>query len=567
MAKLFAVLVLLSGIAAHAQALAQNLPTPLGTFFTESFGDTAALPCGYGAPWNTGLYASSGCDAIWGNLTLGSGGSISIVPSPGSKAYPRGPNSLKVVTGTSNTFVASAGFTPQVSTAFDLQFTLYVASTTLPGYDNQALYSLLDSDRSSYPCRVDFHTTSTGSVSVRGVGSGDSSDIPISLNADHTVFLHCVPGGKSYAAVDGGAHQAFTANSASWIYQVIGDSAGTTSNMTYYIGNVLINANVQSAGNGPLLYTNFESGANGAQLTPSILAASTAGGNGGWSCSNGSYQTVSTAAQLGLLNPVTVLGTQFTDTASTRGAAFAYAGTTGGYCAYHWASYAPTASTFEWAQTTLPTNDVTSYVSMDILGNALGSDFVSHMQFSGKLYNEAQANPNGQPDIGSFFAYAPGVKYGIATQFQQYSAGSVPGGVYLVQGSVTGGTFVPAESITQASTGAAATLLIPPTGSKAMEIQAVSGTADSSHAWTGSASGAVFTPTSLPTTFHTVKIYDQNCNLLSTQLKLASANSPSAPNNFELGRGGDSNASGINSFWYSDNLFIDYATGNFVPCH
>ena len=81
-------------------------------------------------------------------------------------------------------------------------------------------------------------------------------------------------------------------------------------------------------------------------------------------------------------------------------------------------------------------------------------------------------------------------------------------------------------------------------------------------------SGAVFTPTSLPTTFHTMKIYDQNCNLLSTQMKIAESDTPSIPETtVEIGRGGDTNKSGINSYWYEDNPFVDFVTGNMIPCH
>jgi len=35
-----------------------------------------------------------------------------------------------------------------------------------------------------------------------------------------------------------------------------------------------------------------------------------------------------------------------------------------------------------------------------------------------------------------------------------------------------------------------------------------------------------------------VKIYDQNCNLLSTQMKIAESNTPSIPDDVKIGRGG-----------------------------
>jgi hypothetical protein len=566
-------LALLCSLCADAQMAAQQPGTPEGTFFTESFGDTGTQPCGYGAPWNLGLYQYKGCNVIWGSTTIGTGGSISIANSPGATSYPRGPHSLKIVTGTGSTYLQTAGFTPPISasTPFDTQFTLYVASTALAAYDEESLYSLVAADGSGSPCSAGFSTSKAGSISLYGGGSTSSAAIPLSLSADHTVFMHCVPGGgsgTSWISLDGGTHETFEANAKQWTYQAVGNYSGDSDNVTYYIGNVMVNAAMQGPGSGPIMYNNLENGTNGVQLTTAILAAATVGGNGTYvQCSNGTYQTISTAAQLSLHQPVTVLGTQYTDSSATRGVAFAYAGSEGATCYYRGYSFSPVLSTFEWVETTLPTTDTTSFVSMDPLGNNAGSDFVSHMQHSGDLYIETEANPNGNPDIGAFFPYTPGVKYGIATQMQEYSAGSGAGGVYLVQGKVTSGTFDVGETLTQATSGATAQLLISPNGNNAVQISMISGTATATNLWTGQTSGAIITPTSLPTTFHTVKIYDQNCNLLSTQMKIAESNTPSIPDDVEIGRGGDSNKSGINSYWYEDNLFVDFASGNMISCH
>jgi hypothetical protein len=566
-------LALLCSLCADAQMAAQLPGTPEGTFFTESFGDTGTQPCGYGAPWNLGLYQYKGCNVIWGSATIGTGGSISIANSPGATSYPRGPHSLKIVTGTGSTYLQTAGFTPPISasTPFDTQFTLYVASTALAAYDDESLYSFVAADGSGSPCSAEFSTSKAGSISVYGGGSTSSAAIPLSLSADHIVFMHCVPGGgsgSSWISLDGGTHETFEANAKQWTYQAVGNYSGDTDNVTYYIGNVMVNAAIDGPGSGPIMYNNFENGTNGAQLTTAILTAATIGGNGTWvQCSNGTYQTISTAAQLSLHQPVTVLGTQYTDSSATRGVAFAYAGSEGATCYYRGHSFSPVLSTFEWVETTLPTTDTSSYVSMDPLGNDAGSDFVSHMQYSGNLYIETEANPNGIPDIGAFFPYTPGVKYGIATQMQEYSAGSGAGGVYLVQGKATIGTFDVGETLTQATSGATAQLLILPNGNNAMQIRMVSGTATATNLWIGQTSGATFTPTSLPTTFHTMKIYDQNCNLLSTQMKIAESNTPSIPDDIDIGRGGDSNKSGINSYWYEDNLFVDFASGNMISCH
>ena len=278
-------LALLCSLCADAQMAAQQPGTPEGTFFTESFGDTGTQPCGYGAPWNLGLYQYKGCNVIWGSTTIGTGGSISIANSPGATSYPRGPHSLKIVTGTGSTYLQTAGFTPPISasTPFDTQFTLYVASTALAAYDEESLYSLVAADGSGSPCSAGFSTSKAGSISLYGGGSTSSAAIPLSLSADHTVFMHCVPGGgsgTSWISLDGGTHETFEANAKQWTYQAVGNYSGDSDNVTYYIGNVMVNAAMQGPGSGPIMYNNFENGTNGVQLTTAILAAATIGGNG-----------------------------------------------------------------------------------------------------------------------------------------------------------------------------------------------------------------------------------------------------------------------------------------------
>lgn len=63
------------------------------------------------------------------------------------------------------------------------------------------------------------------------------------------------------------------------------------------------------------------------------------------------------------------------------------------------------------------------------------------------------------------------------------------------------------------------------------------------------------------TTKHSFNIYDTSAGLLSAQTKAAQSSSPSAPNEFTLGRGGDSGTPTA-SVWI-DGLSLDYATGVF----
>jgi hypothetical protein len=68
-----------------------------------------------------------------------------------------------------------------------------------------------------------------------------------------------------------------------------------------------------------------------------------------------------------------------------------------------------------------------------------------------------------------------------------------------VSGSVTSGTFSIYEQVKQSSTLAVAYLENAVTGTIQMQLGALTGTPDSSHTWVGQTSGAVYTPTSLPT--------------------------------------------------------------------
>lgn len=76
-----------------------------------------------------------------------------------------------------------------------------------------------------------------------------------------------------------------------------------------------------------------------------------------------------------------------------------------------------------------------------------------------------------------------------------------PGLALAVKGSVTSGAFFPAENVIQTSTGASGTLIGAPVASSPMLLQnSVVGSPDNSHTWVGQTTGAVYTPTTVPST-------------------------------------------------------------------
>ena len=249
--------------------------TPTGTTFTESFGDTGGGACGFNG--------NTGCNWPWHQNGTGA----TIVPSPGTPgANTACANSLQMVTGTANNYISMVGPTPTVPSGTTTDTTIYVypVATSLGAYNAQTLYvQSLGSDGGNFPCRIDWHTTSLGAVAVRGEGTNVSSDTSVlSLNAWHTIALHCASGaGSSYVALDGGTQETFTAQASDWNYQTIGALNGTTQSISYAIGSITVNSSI-AGGNPPLTYVNFSGQPSGATLTTAILNSSTTCGNGTW---------------------------------------------------------------------------------------------------------------------------------------------------------------------------------------------------------------------------------------------------------------------------------------------
>lgn len=427
------VLWLLLIVPLHAQVMQQAIirsplgaQTPSGTLFTESFGDTGSSPCGYSLN-SIGLSSYTGCNVQWGGLTVGTLGSVAIGTSPGTKAYPQGPNSLNIVTGTSATYVQSVGFTPNVpiATTFDAEFSLYIASTSLGAFNAQSLFITSDDSAGlTFPCKIQYHSTSGGQIAISGVGSSTSSDITVSLTTDHIVDEHCASGtNNSYITLDGGAHQTFTANANDWNYVTFGDISGNLQTVSYSIGYFIINSSVLGIGAAQPMYANFETSTNGTSLTNTILTAATFGGNGDWgACAGGTAAelTIATAGQLSLLAPITILGVSYNDSGATRGVGVDLSITSGQTCPYTFATFAPQATVAFKYKSTLPTSDTTTFASgVSIAGG--GNDYVGLMENSGNIYIETFTNPNGAPDIGSKFAYTAGTTYFIELQFLEHS--------------------------------------------------------------------------------------------------------------------------------------------------
>ena len=193
------------------------------------------------------------------------------------------------------------------------------------------------------------------------------------------------------------------------------------------------------------------------------------------------------------------------------------------------------ASTFNSTTTNAPGQaDPPADVNLDGTGtdqtwrNWIGAA-VSHVNAPGYLSTHAHVQvweSVDEPDTCGFFSCNFG-SYDILGRWAADMYCIIKGGAYYIPGGVTSGTFTAGETITQTSTGATATLIgAPINNSDLMNLSAApSGSPDSTHAWTGGSSGAVYTPTSAPTAL-TVPATGETC----LQVRTAVAHGTSGAN-------------------------------------
>ncbi|HYY73010.1 MAG TPA: IPT/TIG domain-containing protein, partial [Candidatus Bathyarchaeia archaeon] len=174
------------------------------------------------------------------------------------------------------------------------------------------------------------------------------------------------------------------------------------------------------------VYENFEGGANGQTLTTSILNAGLVCNNaaGVWTLTGNAatQMQVATAAEAPLPTPITACGQVFSPPDGTRGVTYNLNTSSVGYAQFTWTATSNNASLGAWFKTDLPTSD-TNYHSMLAISDGTG-DFAGLMIHNGFFYLEAGVNPNGNPNVGSFFPYTANKWYWVSEQFQAYVSSS-----------------------------------------------------------------------------------------------------------------------------------------------
>lgn len=167
-------------------------------------------------------------------------------------------------------------------------------------------------------------------------------------------------------------------------------------------------------------FQNFEGSTNGAAVTSAALIAGQVCNNAGiiWSLQGnaGTQMHFSSAANAPLPTSILACG-KVQVPGGTLGVTYNLNAGNTGYAQGSFSNSTGMASNGFWFKTDLPTTD-TGYHSMIGISSGTG-DFASLMIQGGNFYLESGANPNGNPDVGSKFAYTAGKWYWISQQYQK----------------------------------------------------------------------------------------------------------------------------------------------------
>jgi hypothetical protein len=253
------------------------------------------------------------------------------------------------------------------------------------------------------------------------------------------------------------------------------------------------------------IFDGWETSTDGTQVTQTILAADSHGGNGAWSIVQDAtgVLTISTSCEKQLRTQRVVSGSTY-DGSGTRGLLMnEYLGVAGYTIRRSFTTTSTAVSFGHWIYTNLPTTLSGIYSLGDLHAGVSNGDFVNILiGKQGFIYPEVILNPNGPDDYaaGPSCNYAPGVGnatygffpyqvntwYWVTAQFNEYVDG---------------------------------------------------------------------------TTMHFVQVYDTSGNLLCTEGKFASSVNPHVATEWLMGRGGEGAGTSPGQTTCYDNFVMDYTTG------
>jgi hypothetical protein len=333
----------------------------------------------------------------------------------------------------------------------DITFTLDVTANAMAAFDvTKLLAPTIDTGGATGPGILYFKCSagSCTTTQLEVVGSTSSTAVTITTSAWHTIHIHFASGAAaSYLQIDGGTTHTFTENADAIDYIGVGDSGGNLDSMTYYIGNLFVNANSAPNCAYPQVFVPFEASTSGTASTAALMNSSTNFGNGTWTGSVPAI-TFQSSAQENLITPIDVCGTQYTGTGSL-GMQFQIAsGTTYSYT-YTWITLSEVASFGMWWQTSLATTDTNFFSTLGLIGGAGGVDYIQgEEQGTGsqlQVHMETISGNHGTINV------SPNTWYWITGQY-------VAGGTHSLALYNTSGVQV-GSTITAAATGNAAPII------------------------------------------------------------------------------------------------------------
>lgn len=523
-----------------------QLTTRDGATLYEETWSSGSLPCSPNRsasnPAYTGYLEYTGCDnQPYGDIHLGTGGTVGIVAASGQKTYPWSPKALQIRVGTSGTVYTN--LVHPVVRGTKWTWTLRFRPTVLVANSNYSHYIWSAGSYSATPsaatrtCALEARAPVgvTTYIVIRAVGATTSADTAahIAVNTDHTIVVSCDSTDSagvttSTVAVDGGAAQTFQARALTPVMETFGYIANTVKDNTYEFNrwSMTNTSNLPGAGNGPTAMMDYTVNCSpGTTLTGTVMGDNMLGGGGTWASFTATGQTCDTSTPQAAYDGLSVMGKYIGPNGYTTNNKIVVATTSVGLGGYSFTTINPYRSAATWFQENKPTVGAGSssqpFLNETERGGtdfALGvkiQNYTSDGVVSAMLHENASGNTiAGVPDLvhsasgARVYAFTPGSPYFESHTTSKYYATSVSSAALdfplVIPGAVSpGGASCTASDVTwtQDTSGAVGRSvvfregsIVPTAAERPLFVELVSGLPTQTDFWVGNSSGCVYYP-------------------------------------------------------------------------
>lgn len=316
-------------------------------------------------------------------------------------------------------------------------------------------------------------------------------------------------------------------------------------------------------------FLDFSGGTNGSNLATATLNSSTVGPTFAWGSASGTpagSETFSTSAYKALLSSYRTCSGGKTGTGGTLGMKFDVSASTNYFFPFplfaaNGANPSTSVSYGFWYQTHVDTAD-TGYYSMNMIQDLNGLDFMSLMGHTGELYLEAKTDTNGNPLIctgsscngNNKFSYTADTWYWITGQMNKYVANGTSSTSLAIG---TGSKSFTTTAGLGYTAGQAITAYNSASNWMGGTVSSYSGTTLVISVTNTGGSGTLASWT-FTGSVHKMSIYDASGTLLVAMQKSSYPTTPTNPDQFDLGRVGDSGTT-AGDYIYISNVRINLA--------